>query len=183
MSSVLHPDREREKENLILSFCNLKVFLSVYWDKSSPRHRASCLTSQLGVPRRESGWHCSVPTAVFWASRHSRLAQWGASGMGQSHSVPGLFPSVSRRVLSVHLLSESRPLDVLSGGNREEPGTGPHCWELQGRKILGTALRSAGERALHPSVENNVRTASYPLSHNVCSGPQRVSRLRAQMTT
>lgn len=79
------------------------------------------MTSRSGVPRRESGWHCSVPTAVFWASRHSRLAQWGASGMGQSHSVPGLFPSVSRRVLSVHLLSESRPLDVLSGGNREEP--------------------------------------------------------------
>lgn len=64
-----------------------------------------------------------------------------------------------------------------------EPRTGLHCWELQGLKILGIALRSAWERALHPSVENNVRTASYPLSHNVCSGPQRVSRLRAQMTT
>lgn len=68
------------------------------------------------------------------------------------------------------------PLDAFCQGKSpsipvSEPWTGPHCWEPQGIEIVGIALCSAWERALRPSGEDNVGTASYPLSHSVCSGP------------
>lgn len=60
---------------------------------------------------------------LLCSSRHSRLAQWGASGVGHRHSMPGLFPSVSPGAPSHdHLLSESCLLGrTLSGAKWGEP--------------------------------------------------------------
>lgn len=194
MSSMLCPDSESERENLLLLLSNLKDLLSVHWDKSSTRHRASCLMSCSGFPgpvlltwgwlARSSPYSCSLCIQTLTSCPVG--CQWGGPQPFSARLVSLSFTGSASHSFIIRNSSSWMHCQELTGKSSStsvsEPWTGPHCWKLQGMKILGIALHSAWERALHPCIENNVRTASYPLNHSVCSGPQRVSSLRAQMT-